>query len=375
MAGIYIHIPFCEQFCTYCSFYSVKGRTYRGKFIKALKKEIELKKDFLRGASTIYFGGGTPSILSIQQLQELLLPLIAESIVERDLREVTIEVNPNDISLEYAQGLVEIGFNRVSMGVQSFIDEHLVWMNRRHKAAEAVNAYNLLKTAGIKNISLDLIFGYSSLTTEQWRYNLYKIIELAPQHISAYQMSVEPGSALSVKLRKGDYTLPNDSVCAEQYKILQQMLSSAGYEQYEISNFALKGFCSRHNSSYWDKTPYYGLGPSAHSFNGTKRFWNTDSVKKYCDYYLSPCESAPVQVCNGEILSDVDMFNESIMLGLRTVAGVNTRCLNSAMFNSIAPIISREKLSGNLILEGHFLKIPLNKLFISDSIIRDLFIG
>lgn len=387
MAGIYIHIPFCEQFCTYCNFYSVKGGTYRDKFIQALKREIEAREDFIKGAATIYFGGGTPSVLTIPQLREIL-HLVTETFCDPagktvsggkeglnteavlESAEITLEVNPDDITAEYACGLVETGFNRVSMGVQSFIDEHLAWMNRRHRSAGAVQAYRILRSARIKNISLDLIFGYEGLSMEQWEYNLDTLIELSPEHISAYQMSVEPGSRLSAMLRKGEYTLPPDTTCAAQYKMLQQKLSAAGYQQYEVSNFARKGYHSRHNSAYWDKTPYLGLGPAAHSFDGKRRFWNTENLKKYCDHYLK--ENHPA-ISTQETLSETDIFNESVMLGLRTVQGVDTAQLSPAMLRKIQPAINREILSGNLLSQNTFLKIPFDKLFISDSIIRELF--
>ncbi|MEG0518955.1 MAG: coproporphyrinogen-III oxidase family protein [Bacteroidales bacterium] len=402
MAGVYIHIPFCEQFCTYCNFYSVKGGAYRGKFIQALKREIEIKKDLVRGAATIYFGGGTPSVLPAEQLREILQTVLAcdkeslnhicnseDTLLSRDTprlsrdtftdvsREITLEVNPDDITPAYARTLVESGFNRVSMGVQSFIDDHLAWMNRRHRAAHAVEAFHTLRSAGFRNISLDLIFGYSLLSMEQWQYNLQQIIELAPNHISAYQMSVEPGSALSAKLQKREYNLPSDQFCWEQYRMLQQMLEAGGYEQYEISSFARKGFYSRHNRAYWNKTPYVGLGPAAHSYDGgLRRFWNTASVKKYCDFYNENDSSdfSAVGVCDSEILSAEDVFNESVMLGLRTVEGFDVSNVDPALLNQIHSAVEKEILLGNLIANDSALQIPRDKLFISDSIIRELMV-
>ena len=198
MAGIYVHIPFCGQFCTYCNFYSVKGKGYREKYINALHNEIENRKEFFKNTGvspqTIYFGGGTPSVFSPVQLGEVLERIIKAFNVSPI--EVSLEVNPNDITPEYAAGLRKAGFNRVSMGIQSFVDEHLQWMNRRHKAQEGIDAYHNLRNAGFENISLDLIFGYAGLTPQLWEYNLSKMVELRPEHISAYQMSIEPGSAL-----------------------------------------------------------------------------------------------------------------------------------------------------------------------------------
>ena len=226
MAGIYVHIPFCGQFCTYCNFYSVKGKGFREKYISALHNEIEQRKDFFRiiGVSprTIYFGGGTPSVFSPQQLGQVLEHIIQAYDVSPV--EVSVEVNPNDITPQYARGLVAAGFNRVSMGVQSFIDDHMVRMNLRHKGEEAAAAYYALREAGISNISLDLIFGYSSLHQEQWEYNINKMVSLRPEHISAYQMSIEPGSVLGKMYERGEYDLLPDNSCQEQYSLLQRML-------------------------------------------------------------------------------------------------------------------------------------------------------
>lgn len=380
MAGIYIHIPFCEQFCTYCNFYSVKGGAYREKFIQALHKEIHLKKNSTEGVSTVYFGGGTPSVLSLPVLHEIL------DVVKKVFgtggsspQEITIEVNPDDITPEYAKGLKAAGFNRVSMGVQSFIDEHLVWMNRRHRADEAVKAYFLLREAGFENISLDLIFGYSLLNEREWEYNLNRIITLSPEHVSAYQMSIEPGSRLSALLRRGEYTLPDDTVCATQYQQLQRMLAGAGYDQYEVSNFAREGFRSRHNSSYWNKSSYLGLGPSAHSFNGEIRYWNTDSIKSYCAYYLTceapfSVENLPAYAGGSEMLSRTDIFHESLMLGLRTVEGIDLSTLDAELLSHVMPRIRRQIRLENLVLrDNRYAVIPAGKLFVSDSIIRELF--
>lgn len=379
MAGIYIHIPFCNSFCSYCNFYSVKGKRYREQYVAAIKEEIAGRKEYFKrlgvSPSTIYFGGGTPSVLSIDAVKEIFDTILKEFGLAP--QEATIEVNPNDITLEYAKGLKEIGFNRISMGVQSFIDEHLLWMNRRHRSHEAIEAYYILRKAGFANISLDLIFGFSLLTTPLWEYNLSKIIDLKPNHISSYQLSIEPGSALSAQYSKNLYEPLDDLVCAQQYAILQQELSNAGYEQYEISNFALKESNaslqrSVHNSSYWIKEPYLGLGPAAHSYNGTERFWNTSSVVKYCKHYLD--KDSSIKVSEIECLTPQDIFNESVMLGLRTLEGVNLSTLNPGFRAIIESDITEHIKRGNLIMEGDTIKIPSNKLFVSDGIIRDLFV-
>ena len=389
MAGIYLHIPFCSQFCTYCNFYSVKGRGFKEKYIQAVKIEIEERKDFFKdtGVSprTIYFGGGTPSVFSPEQLGDVLQCII--QVFNMEPVEVTIEVNPNDITPEYAVALYQAGFNRVSMGVQSFVDEHLKWMNRRHRGDEAVQAYCNLRSAGFENISLDLIFGYGGLTTELWEYNISKMVELFPEHISAYQMSIEPGSVLGKQYDRGEYELPPDSLCQAQYNYLQEKLAAGGYEQYEISNFARKNSFgalhkSIHNSSYWTKEPYIGLGPAAHSFNGKVRSWNNPSITNYCRYY-SPSfhalsgdgrDELCKKVCGSEKLSGRDIFNESVMLGLRTVAGVDVRALDPLLLEEVSCEIRHHLRCGNLVREGDKIKIPSGKLFVSDGIIRDLFV-
>ena len=386
MAGIYIHIPFCNQFCIYCNFYSVKGKALRNRYVAALHNEITRKRDFFKDIGvhpqTLYVGGGTPSLLSASRLGDLLRH-VKETFCFTPV-EATVEVNPDDITPQYARDLYAAGFNRASMGVQSFHDAHLQWMNRRHNGEEAVQAYRYLREAGFANISLDLIFGYGGLSMEQWEENVGKMIMLSPEHISAYQMSIEPGSALCKHLERGEYDLVPDSQCHEQYATLQRMLSNGGYTQYEISNFARKDsrgnlMTSRHNSSYWTKEPYLGLGPAAHSYNGSQRLWNGNSVAAYCRHYAD----APIRTSSQWALSEFggyedlsveDIFNESIMLGLRTVAGVSLSSLDQSLLAEVRGEVMRHCRLGNLVMEGDKIRIPSEKLFVSDGIIKDLFI-
>ncbi len=398
MAGIYVHIPFCGQFCTYCNFYSVKGKGYREKYINALHNEIESRKGFFKNTGvspqTIYFGGGTPSVFPAAQLGQVLEHIIEA--YEVSPVEVSLEVNPNDITPQYATGLRQAGFNRASMGIQSFVDEHLQWMNRRHKAQEGIDAYRHLRNAGFENISLDLIFGYSGLTPELWEYNLSQMVDLFPEHISAYQMSIEPGSALGKMYEKGEYDLPPDSLCYQQYSFLQQYLSSKGYVQYEVSNFARRKedsddiVKSIHNSSYWTKEPYLGLGPAAHSYNGKIRSWNRSSVTKYCRHYLQENADSQSVLCNAQqelagaiVPSEVggyeelgarDIFNETVMLGLRRVEGIDLELLDPVLLREVKGDIARHCRMGNLVMAGSKIRIPYEHLFVSDGIIRDLFV-
>lgn len=416
MAGIYIHIPFCSQYCTYCNFYSVKQLGLRDKFVGALCAEAFARRNFFNAAvagecfagsklsadkrsfvTTLYIGGGTPSVLSLEQLATvvgavkenfgLVLPLdgLCDASLHPDgasrIEEFTIEVNPNDVTPEYAAGLVALGVNRVSMGVQSFRDEHLAWMNRRHNAAEGKRAVGILREAGISNISIDLIFGYAMLSDKDWEYNIAEAISQKPQHISAYQMSIEPGSALGAMYKRGEYAGLLDEECEAQYRRLQRLLAEAGYDQYEISNFALHsedGRCrSKHNSSYWEGVPYLGLGPAAHSYTGilagtgqARRVWNSPSVKGYCEYYNGGVNG----VQGYEELTATDIFNETIMLGLRKCAGFSLEMLDAPLLVQIEPDIARLTKRGLLVREGNNIRIPSDKLFISDSIIRELFL-
>ena len=386
MSGIYVHIPFCSRFCTYCDFYSVVLADRMPSFAEALCREVEQRIGNLNGVPrTLYLGGGTPSLLSAALLEKICRK-IEDAVRLRfgeaftGFEEFTIEVNPDDITPEYAAMLRSLGVNRVSMGIQSFDDADLKWMNRRHDSAMAVQAYEWLREAGFQNISLDLIFGYSSLTMEKWNSNVSKMIALGPEHISAYQMSIEPGSMLGKLYSKGRYTPPSDELCLEQFRMLQQMLSAAGYVQYEISNYCRPGKFSRHNSSYWEGTEYLGLGPGAHSYNGSGlREWGVENL----DTYINKLMNGDFET-EKEFLTPEDHFNERVMLGLRRVKGCFISELRSILpeeaerlLRKVHSHIDREKmfhLEPTLLLEGDCLRIPEKSFFISDSIISDLFI-
>ncbi|MBQ9582760.1 MAG: radical SAM family heme chaperone HemW [Bacteroidales bacterium] len=358
MAGIYLHIPFCASFCTYCGFYSevCTGREPHARYIEALARETSLRRDFFKGEpiKTIYFGGGTPSMLMGDDLHRIHDALAAAFDLSR-VEEFTVEVNPEDVVSRggLLPALRSIGANRISMGVQSFCDRHLRWMNRRHDAATAVEAFRKLRTAGFGNISIDLIFGFAGLTDIEWRDTLQRAISLAPEHISAYQMSIDAESALAEMVALGRYADPGDEICARQYELQQQMLEAAGYGQYEVSNFCRPGYHSRHNSAYWTREPYLGLGAAAHSFNGSdRRSWNSSSVEQYC----KALEDGRLPLGGGEHLTEKDIYNERIMLGLRTTRGVPKGLI-------AAPGILQDT--------GDTYRIPRDKLFICDSIIED----
>lgn len=374
MSGIYIHIPFCSDFCTYCNFYSITERNRIGSYVHALKKEIEYRAGFFKKDDkplrTLYFGGGTPSLLSIDLLKGIVETIF--KVFEPQLEEFTVEVNPEDINRHYVNGLKSLGVDRISMGMQSFNDANLRWMNRRYNSLEAVEAYKVLRDCGISNISLDLIFGYESLSMDDWKRDVEKIVSLAPEHISAYQLSVDEESLLFDMMASGYYREVDDEFSAGQYSYLQHALREAGYNQYEISNFARAGRESVHNSSYWKRVPYLGLGPSAHSFSGNRRFWNF----AYLDKYIELLSESKVtdSFFTSETLSDRDLFNEELMLGLRQTTGVEIDKLNKKMFKQIQGSVENCIDSGELIKEGNCLQIPSDKLFISDYIIGKLFL-
>ena len=380
MAGIYLHVPFCNSRCIYCGFCSTVSKGLRQKNIPALKREISERGDFFsslyesdRIVKTLYVGGGTPSILPPELLKEAV-SAIRETFTIAEEIEFTVEVNPDDITEDYAGSLRKMGVNRVSMGVQSFKDSHLKWMRRRHDSQTAVNAYRILRKAGFDNISLDLIFGFPLMTVGDWEDNLDTIIELSPEHISAYQMGIDPDTPLERMEKSGEFSLPSQEDSERMYKILQSKLKAAGYVQYEVSNFCKPGYHSRHNSSYWNRTPYLGLGPGAHSFIGMAREWNTSDIATWCDLSILPLRE-------GETLSPVDVFNEILMLGLRTAAGVSLDTLRNCgpqsplFISDLLPKLSAMESNGLIILTPDgTIKIPPGKFFISDGIIRDLFV-
>lgn len=380
MAGIYLHVPFCNSRCIYCGFCSTVSKGLRQKYIPALKREISERGDFFsslyesdRIVKTLYVGGGTPSILPPELLKEAV-SAIRETFTIAEEIEFTVEVNPDDITEDYAGSLRRMGVNRVSMGVQSFKDSHLKWMRRRHDSQTAVNAYRILRKAGFDNISLDLIFGFPLMTVRDWEDNLDTIIELSPEHISAYQMGIDPDTPLERMEKSGEFSLPSQEDSERMYKILQAKLKAAGYVQYEVSNFCKPGYHSRHNSSYWNRTPYLGLGPGAHSFIGMAREWNTSDIATWCDLSILPLRE-------GETLSPEDVFNEILMLGLRTAAGVSLDTLRNCgpqsplFISDLLPKLSAMESNGLITLtpDGK-IKIPPGKFFISDGIIRELFV-
>lgn len=319
MAGIYIHIPFCKQACTYCDFhFSTTFDKYRSSLIEAILLELEQRKDYpdSQSVETIYFGGGTPSLLTEDELR-LILAKINSIYDVVDSVEITLEANPDDISKERLQEWKKLGINRLSIGLQSFLQSDLDWMNRAHTAEESENAVKLAKEFGF-SLTVDLIYGLPERTLEEWKTNIDKLISLAPNHISAYCLTVENKTVLSNWVEKGKIDPASEDEQAEQFLLLVEVLEKAGYQQYEISNFAKEGQYSKHNSNYWKGVNYLGVGPSAHSFNGESRRWNVANNRKYISGV-----TADTEYSESEILTPKDRFNEAVMTGLRTIWGVN----------------------------------------------------
>ena len=378
---IYIHIPFCRSFCTYCDFYSevagrcrskedaLKQEVMFEKFADALVNEISLRADEISDeVNTLYIGGGTPSVLPLHVLERILSSL-HEIGHGGPYEEFTVEVNPEDIvekGESYVKGLLALGVNRISMGVQSFDDGILRFMNRRHDADTARKAYEILEASGVENISIDLIFGLPQLSDQQWQATLDKALSISPsgklpKHISSYQLSVEPGSMLAKLVERGRWEEASEELCEHQYDMLCQALRDAGYTHYEISNFALPGYEAKHNSAYWRHVPYAGFGPGAHSFV-IRRLWNEPDLEKYLE--------DPTGCQDGEDLTEEQLVLERIMLALRTSDGIPESYLRG---HCDLDELSRAFAIGNLVLLSNGnVRIPEDKFFISDRIISDI---
>jgi oxygen-independent coproporphyrinogen-3 oxidase len=319
MAGIYIHIPFCKKICFYCDFYRIKAPEKKSPFINALLKESELRKDYLAQEiiSTIYIGGGTPSVLSLDELQTILTQIYKINKIADDC-EITIELNPDDIDAEYLMGIKKLNINRISLGVQSWRDKDLVLLNRRHDSAQAENALKNTIDCGFENISIDLIYGIPGMSLADWTENLDKSLEYNIKHISAYHLTIEPGTVFGRMKKEGKIKEIDEEDSTWQFNILIEKTRSAGFIHYEISNFGKEGYFSRHNTNYWRQISYLGLGPSAHSFNNYSRQWNVSNLKDYID---SVNNDKPF--FEKEELDIKTRFNEYIMTSLRTMWGID----------------------------------------------------
>ncbi len=328
MAGIYVHIPFCKKACNYCDFHFSVNLKNKKELINALCKEIELRKVFLKEpVQTIYFGGGTPSLLINEDLK-VILEAITQNFDTARVTEITIECNPDDLTEKKILELKQLGFNRLSVGVQSFLNEELQWMNRAHNASESERCVKLAQDKGFENISIDLIYGSKFQTDKNWAETLQKALSLNIQHISAYNLTIEKGTKLGNDFKKKTEPLVDEEKSAKQFLFMSDMLQQAGFLHYEISNFAKNGFISKHNTAYWKNLPYLGIGPSAHSYNLLLRQWNIRSNAAYINA-INSNES----FFETEMLTNNQKYNEYILTGIRTMWGCNLDYIKKAFGN------------------------------------------
>lgn len=374
MAGIYIHIPFCKQACHYCNFHFSTLLKYKEKLVWAIGKEISLRKLFLENEEieTIYFGGGTPSILSENELFSLIETLNKTFDLSK-IKEFTFEANPDDLSPEYLAILAKSPINRLSIGVQSFFDEHLTWMNRAHKSGEATACIKRAQDLGLENISVDLIYGIPELSNAQWEENLQRIFDLNIKHVSAYCLTVEPKTALSNMIDSKSISNVNEEQAALQFDMLMKHMKEHGFEQYEISNFAIPGSYAVHNTNYWQGKHYLGLGPGAHSFNGSQRSWNISNNH----LYTAGIEMHEPKI-EMETLKDSELYNEYIMTSLRTQWGcdrnvVETR-FGSAFLKNLDQELKHEIEKGRLTLINNAYILTTSGKFFADGIASSAFI-
>lgn len=372
MAGIYIHIPFCRRKCYYCDFYKTVNTSLKPKFIGALKTEIVQRKSYLENepVETIYFGGGTPSVLSNNELAEILKTLHDNFVIAHTL-EITFEANPDDLSKEYLDEIYQAGVNRLSIGIQSFNDDILKKMNRRHDAVQAVEAVENAAKTGFNDISVDLIYGLPGLTINQWKSDLKKVFELPVQHLSAYHLTYHEGTAFYTWLKKGTLRELSEAESVSQFQALIEMAKEKGFEQYEISNFAKDRKYSKHNSAYWLGVKYLGLGPSAHSFNGFSRRWNIASAESY----IKAMESG-LSCSEEEILSENNRYNEYILTRIRTVWGVSIEELKSRFGSEkeewFLKNIEKYRVTGLVKQQNHIYSLTEKGMFVSDDILTNL---
>lgn len=310
MAGLYVHIPFCKKRCLYCDFFSTTLLARRKAYVEALLREIKARKDEAgEPIRTVYLGGGTPSTLEAEDIQRLL-----EAVGIEEAKEVTMELNPGDATKAYLQALRSIGINRLSIGIQSFQDELLQLIGRRHNVTQAIEAVKMAQEAGFDNVSIDLMYALPTQTMAQWQTDIETALQLGIQHISCYGLMYEEGTVLTKRVEAGELEVIDEDTENAMYDYLCERLKDAGFVHYEVSNFALPGYEAKHNSSYWDGTPYVGVGAGAHSYVGNVRSWNVSDV----DAYIQGTAKR-----ESEVLSDKDLYNERIMLGLRTCRGIS----------------------------------------------------
>ena len=374
MTGLYIHIPFCKSRCIYCGFYSTTAEQMKQAYVDAVCREMELRKAVYekegknvgKTLATVYLGGGTPSQLSPTQLQQLF-DAIARHYDVNDDAEITIECNPDDVTEAFAELLRSLPVNRVSMGAQTFDDDRLQFIHRRHTSEQVTTAIQRLREKGIHNISIDLMYGFPEETLEEWEHDIQQALALNVEHISAYALTYEEGTPLYRLLEEGKVKEIDEERSLAMYDRLIDRLQEAGYEHYEISNFARKGWRSRHNSSYWQLVPYIGIGAAAHSYDGRQRQWNIADINSYINHIQQGIVPA-----EGELLDKDSRYNDHVMLALRTCEGLDLSTLDSDERSYCEETAKKFVLDGLLVKTDNHLRLSRKGLFVSDMIMSEL---
>lgn len=373
MAGIYIHIPYCKTRCIYCDFFTQTGMKEKSQYLLALCNELNIRKDYFDGelVETIYFGGGTPSQLSLSDFK-VVFDTIYNNYEISPQAEITIEANPDDLNDAYVKGvLFYLPINRISIGIQSFIDDELIFLSRRHKAQKAIDAVKRCQDNGFDNISIDLMYGLPNQTIDMWNYNLNKALLLDVKHISAYHLIYEEGTKLYRMFEAGSINAVGEDTSLEMFSLLIDRLEAGGFMHYEISNFAKEGYFSRHNSSYWLGKKYLGIGSAAHSFDGKNRSFNVASIDRYI--YEIGQGRVPSEI---EVLNPKTAYNDFILTGMRTMWGVNLELLEknfgADMLKYCLNNVQKHLEGGFVSKEDNILKLSRKGIFISDSIMSDL---
>jgi oxygen-independent coproporphyrinogen-3 oxidase len=372
MAGIYIHIPFCKQRCSYCDFYTEVAPEFVKNIVHAIVKEIEIRKEYLGNnfIKTIYFGGGTPSILTSEQFSKIFNAIFSIYTVNEDA-EITLEANPDDLTVDFFNSIKSLPFNRLSIGIQSFDDEDLNRINRRHNSFQAIEAVQNAQKAGFKNISVDLIYGLPFQTLEKWENQLNSALGLNIQHISAYGLTYEEGTKLWKQKARNEIEVVDELTMNEMYLLLVNKLKQNGFEAYEISNFALQNFRSQHNSAYWKQEPYIGVGPSAHSYDLNSRQWNVASITNYLKAIENNSSFFEI-----EQLTTNEKYNDYIMVSIRTSEGIDIEYIEQAFgvefstycLKNSKPFIESKKI----IRQEKKLQLTTEGILISNQIIIEL---
>ncbi len=374
MSGIYIHIPFCLQACSYCDFHFSTSLQNKDSFLQALEKEIKLRSNYLSNSEiikSIYFGGGTPSLLSAEELLRIFDHLHAHYTISSDA-EITLEANPEDLSKEKVRDFRTTPINRFSIGIQSFFEADLKFMHRAHSAERGISSVKIAQDAGFENISIDLIYGTPTLSNENWLINLHQAFDLQVKHISAYCLTIEERTALHKHIASGKVQNVEDEKSAQHFEILTTAMHKHGFIQYEISNFCAPNYYSRHNSNYWKRKKYIGLGPSAHSYDGTSRQWNVRNNA----LYIRSLEKNELNF-EREELTIAQNYNEYLMTGLRTMWGCDLKFIEKEFGNDLLNFLKKEAtqqfVSGNIIEKENQLYLTEKGKLLADKIASDLF--